>query len=299
MNIEIKNLIKKYGKKKAVDDINMVLDSGVYGLLGPNGAGKSTLMNILTGNLSQTGGNIFCDGREIGKMGREYRKLLGYMPQQQAIYPSFTGREFLNYMAVLKEVPKQEITERISWAASKVNLGQELEKRLHAYSGGMKQRILLASVILNNPRLLILDEPTAGLDPQERIRIRNLISSIATDKIVIIATHVVPDVEYISKQIILMEKGRIIRKDSIRSLTEEIQPYVFEIQSHVAQIYDIEKSYHISNILSDGQQAHIRVISKEPPHGYTYQHTMPTLDDVYLYHFSNLERGNDDEDTAL
>lgn len=290
MKIEIRNLTKKYGQKKALHDINMTLDTGIYGLLGPNGAGKSTLMNILVGNLSQTDGEIICDGRDICRMGRTYRKLLGYVPQQQTLYPAFTGREFLNYMAVLKEVPKKEIKQRVEWAALQVNLHQELGKRLHAYSGGMKQRILLAGAILNFPRLLILDEPTAGLDPRERIRIRNFISSIAADRIVMIATHVVSDVEYISKQVILMNKGSIIRKNTIGSLTEEIRPFVYELQTETAKIQEIEEKYQVSNILSDGYQAYMRVISQHEPQEYQYQSAMPTLEDVYLYHFSKDER---------
>lgn len=222
-------------------------------------------------------------------MGRNYRKLLGYVPQQQTLYPAFSGREFLNYMAVLKEVPKKEIKERVEWAAFQVNLQQQLEKRLHAYSGGMKQRILLAGAILNHPSILILDEPTAGLDPRERIRIRNLISSIAADKIVIIATHVVSDVEYISKQIILMNGGNMIRKDTISNLTAEISPFVFEVHTEASKIQEVGEKYRVSNILSDGYHAHMRIISDHEPQEYQYQKTMPTLEDVYLYHFSKEE----------
>ncbi len=289
MKIEINHLTKKYGTQKALDDINVTLDTGIYGLLGPNGAGKSTLMNILVGNLSQTEGEILCDGTDLCRMGRNYRKLLGYVPQQQTLYPAFSGREFLNYMAVLKEVPKKEIKERVEWAAFQVNLQQQLEKRLHAYSGGMKQRILLAGAILNHPSILILDEPTAGLDPRERIRIRNLISSIAADKIVIIATHVVSDVEYISKQIILMNGGNMIRKDTISNLTAEISPFVFEVHTEASKIREVGEKYRVSNILSDGYHAHMRIISDHEPQKYQYQKTMPTLEDVYLYHFSKEE----------
>lgn len=222
MKIEIKQLVKKYGRKEALAGVSMELSQGIYGLLGPNGAGKSTLINILVGNLAPTDGEVLCNGTKIEQMGKEYRRILGYMPQQQTIYPSFSGREFLNYMAVLKEVPKEQICERIEQVAAMVNLLEELEKRLGAYSGGMKQRILLAAAILNDPAILILDEPTAGLDPRERIRIRNLISKLAADKIVLIATHVVQDIEGISKEIILMNQGNIIRKDTIANLTEGI-----------------------------------------------------------------------------
>lgn len=289
MRIEIRDLSKKYGDKSALDHLDMSLDAGIYGMLGPNGAGKSTLMNILVGNLAQSGGEILCEGQDIRKMGKEYRRLLGYMPQQQKIYPSFTGMEFLSYMAVLKEVPKERAKERICWAAEQVNLQNELGKKLHAYSGGMQQRILLAAAVLNEPSLLILDEPTAGLDPRERIRIRNLISSIAAERIVIIATHVVSDVECISNEIILMGAGKMIRKDSIASLTDEIRPYIYEIQADADEIMEVERKYQVSNILSDGHNAKMRVIAGHMPEKYQAVPAMPTLEDVYLYHFGGNE----------
>lgn len=285
MRIEVNELSKKYGDKLALDCLSMSLDAGIYGLLGPNGAGKSTLMNILVGNLDQNGGEILCDGQDIRKMGKDYRRLLGYMPQQQKIYPSFTGMEFLSYMAVLKDVPKEQAKKRVLWAAEQVNLQDELGKKLHAYSGGMKQRILLAATVLNEPSLLILDEPTAGLDPRERIRIRNLISSIASERIVMIATHVVSDVEYISNEIILMDAGKIIRKNRIAELTDEIRPFIYEIQTEAGEIHQVGQRYQVSNILSDGHRAKMRVIAESKPAQYCAEPAMPTLEDVYLYHF--------------
>lgn len=272
----------------ALNGLDMVLEDGIYGLLGPNGAGKSTLMNILVGNLSPSQGMVCCEGEEIRSMGKKYRRLLGYMPQQQTIYPSFTGWEFLSYMAVLKEVPKKEVRERVCWAAQQVNLQDELRKKLHAYSGGMKQRILLAGAILNHPKLLILDEPTAGLDPRERIRIRNLISSISSDKIVLIATHVVSDVEYISKEVILLSGGNMLRKGCVSTLVDEVRPYVYELEIDVDHLSQIEKRYRVSNILSDGRKARMRVLAKDGMENYRCTHAMPTLEDVYLYHFSSL-----------
>ncbi len=293
MKLEICNLSKKYafrarkGEKIALNSLSMTLEEGIYGLLGPNGAGKSTLINILAGNLSQSDGAVYWDGEDIRKMGKSYRRLLGFMPQQQTIYPSFTGWEFLSYMAVLKEVPKKEIRRRVEWAAQQVNLQDELSKKLHAYSGGMKQRVLLAGAILNNPGFLILDEPTAGLDPRERIRIRNLISSLSSDRIVMIATHVVSDVEYISREVVLMSQGNMIRKDRINVLTDEVRPYVYELETDAADISIIEQQYRVSNILSDGYKAKVRVIAESRPEGYPYVSAMPTLEDVYLYHFSS------------
>lgn len=289
MKIEIKHLIKKYGTKKALDGVDMELSQGIYGLLGPNGAGKSTLINILVGNLSPTAGEVLCGGKRINDMGRAYRRLLGYMPQQQTLYPFFSGREFLNYMAVLKEVPKEFIRERVEEVAAMVNLSDELEKRLLAYSGGMKQRILLAAAVLGDPAILILDEPTAGLDPRERIRIRNLISTIAADKIVLIATHVVQDIECISKEVILMDHGKVIRKNTIAHLTEEVRPFVYAVHAPQEMIADMEKKYRVSSILSDGQMAQIRLLSEQRPEGLSCEVVMPGLEDVYLYHFGRTE----------
>lgn len=285
MKIKICDLSKKYGEKLALDHFTAEFGKGVYGLLGPNGVGKSTLMNIMVGNLEASSGFISFDGTDIRKMGKEYRRLLGYMPQHQRLYPTFNGMEFLRYMAILKDIPKNKISERIDWAAYQVNLQDELNKKLYMYSGGMKQRILLAAAVLNKPQILILDEPTAGLDPRERIRIRNLISGIAAERFVLIATHVVSDVEHISNEIILMKNGKILRKNMIVNLTNEVRPYVFEMNVSISKLGQIEKNYQVSNILSDGQCARVRIIANRKPESKSVVNAIPTLDEVYLYHF--------------
>ena len=211
MKLEIKNLSKTYvkGKPKSLDNLSTEFTSGVYGILGPNGAGKSTLMNIIADNIKADSGEVLYNGENIIKLGKDFRNILGYMPQQQGIYKSFTGRRFLWYMASLKGIPKKEAKERIENVLNLVNLKDHADKKLGAYSGGMKQRILIAQALLNDPEVLLLDEPTAGLDPMERIRIRNFISEIAINKIVIITTHIVSDIQYISKEILLMNKGKL------------------------------------------------------------------------------------------
>lgn len=219
--LEIINLSKTYGTKKALDNINFKLENGIYGLLGPNGAGKSTLMNIITENLSADQGKILWNGQENTKLGVKYREILGYMPQQQGLYNGFTGKRFLNYIAVLKDIPKEKIQEDILKVAKKVNLQDDLNTKIGMYSGGMKQRLLIASCIIGNPQSLIFDEPTAGLDPKERVRVKNLLKELAEDKIIIIATHIVPDIENIAKEIIILKKGVLIEKSNPEELIKK------------------------------------------------------------------------------
>lgn len=222
--LEIRNLSKSYGKKLALNNINLKFDNGLYGLLGPNGAGKSTLMNIITDNLKADNGEILWNGIDYQTLGVKYREILGYMPQQQGLYNGFTGKRFLNYIAVLKDIPKKEILLQIEESAKKVNLQNELEKKINMYSGGMKQRLLIASCILGNPKLIIFDEPTAGLDPKERVRVKKLMQELSSKSIVIIATHIVPDIENIAKEIVILKEGVLIEKNTPEKLIEKYAP---------------------------------------------------------------------------
>ena len=219
--LELVNLSKSYGKKAALSQVSFTLESGLYGLLGPNGAGKSTLMQIMTDNLLPDEGEVLWKGESARKMGERYRELLGYMPQQQGLYKGFTGRRFLNYLAVLKNVPKKEREEQVEAAAKAVNLETELERKIGGYSGGMKQRLLFASALLGKPEILIFDEPTAGLDPKERVRIKKLMEQLSRDKIIVIATHIVPDIENIAKEIILLKEGKVVEKQKPEVLIEK------------------------------------------------------------------------------
>ena len=194
MILEIQNLTKSYGKHMALNQVSLSLTPGVYALLGPNGAGKSTLMNLIAGNIRQDYGKICYDGKTTEALGREFRRILGFMPQQQGLYENFTAYRFLSYMASLKGMSRAKAEKEIEWALEMVHLADNRNQRLGAFSGGMKQRVLMAQAIMNDPEILILDDPTAGLDPKERIRIRNIISEIAMDKIVIFATHVDSDI---------------------------------------------------------------------------------------------------------
>ena len=222
--LEIRNLSKSYGKKVALNNINLKFDNGLYGLLGTNGGGKSTLMNIITDNLKADNGEILWNGIDYQTLGVKYREILGYMPQQQGLYNGFTGKRFLNYIAVLKDIPKKEILLQIEESAKKVNLQNELDKKINMYSGGMKQRLLIASCILGNPKLIIFDEPTAGLDPKERVRVKKLMQELSSKSIVIIATHIVPDIENIAKEIVILKEGVLIEKNTPEKLIEKYAP---------------------------------------------------------------------------
>ena len=219
--LELCNISKKYNEKIALKDVSLKLDNGIYGLLGPNGAGKSTLMNIITGNLEPTEGTIKWDGKEVKELGSNYRSLLGYAPQQQGMYETFSGRRFLSYMATLKGISKSSMEDEINRVLLYVNMVEKSNQKIGTYSGGMKQRILIAQAIIGNPKLVILDEPTAGLDPKERVRIRERIAELSKDKIILVSTHVVSDIESIAKKIILIKTGEIIDYANVRSLCDK------------------------------------------------------------------------------
>ena len=216
--LKLCEITKKYKDKVALNNISLTLDNGIYGLLGPNGAGKSTLMNIITGNIQPTSGNINWNGKNIKQLKSEYRGILGYAPQQQGLYNAFTGKRFLSYMATLKGISKKEMSYEIDRALSYVNMTEKADKAIGTYSGGMKQRLLIAQAILGNPEMIILDEPTAGLDPKERVRIRERIEALSGDKIILVSTHVVSDIKSIAKEIILIKSGNIIDHSTVNAL---------------------------------------------------------------------------------
>lgn len=286
MELRLINIKKSYnnGKTFAVNDFSVRLTPGVYGLLGPNGAGKSTLMNIITDNLRADSGSVLLNGKDILSLGADYRDLLGYMPQQQGLYDDFTGEKFLWYMAALKGMKKKDARMQIERTLELVNLTDDRYKKLKSYSGGMKQRILIAQALLNDPKILIMDEPTAGLDPKERIRIRNFISEISKDKIVLLATHVVSDVEYISKEILIMKAGKVIRHGTPGELLHDMEHHVFEVLvTAEEQIFYETHGFKTANIMLSSSGVCLRIVSDERPTVGEVREVRPNLEDVYLY----------------
>lgn len=287
MELKIEQVTKTYGAKHALNQFSVVLKEGIYGLLGPNGAGKSTLMNIITDNLAATSGTVYWEGKKIQSLGKQYREILGYMPQQQGMYDEFTVEHFLWYMASLKGMKRKDAKEQINQLLSVVNMTQNRKKLLKGLSGGMKQRVLLAQALLNDPKILILDEPTAGLDPKERIRIRNLISEIALNKIVLLATHVVSDIEYTAKELILMNEGVLIAKDTPFNLIKMVTNQVWELKVKEADLKEIAKKYKVSNIIAEEDGIVVRIIEKKEAIESQWNPVMvrPNLEDLYLYLF--------------
>lgn len=283
MKLCSESISKQYGTNKALTEFTYEFTPGVYGLLGPNGAGKSTLMNIMTDNLKQTSGRLTFEKTDIRELGREYRRHLGYVPQQQQIFPGFTLRRFLLYISGLKGLDKRTADTQISDIVKKVNLENVMDRKLSAFSGGMKQRALLAQALLGEPSIIILDEPTAGLDPNERIRFRNIVSKIAFDRIVIIATHVVSDIQFIANKVIIMNGGRIVADGAPWELCNRIKGKVFEIITDEENIPDLEKNFKVGDMVKERDGVRIRIVSDAAPENFEYVEMEPNLEDVYLY----------------
>ena len=284
MKLEFNDLTKEFGDFTAVNHINLTMTNGVYGLLGVNGAGKTTLMRMLCTLLKPTSGTICCNGKDIFNMDSEYRKLLGYLPQDFGFYPEFTVEDYLLYIAALKGIRPVVAKKRVKELISKVGLSKVANKKMKKLSGGMKRRAGIAQAMLNNPKILILDEPTAGLDPNERIRFRNLISELSEDRLVLLSTHIVSDIEYIANEIWLMKDGEILHKGSIEELINSMTETVWECLVPKNRVSDFMEKYKISNMKSEINQVMLRIISHEKP----VENAMrveASLEDVFLYYF--------------
>lgn len=310
--LELTGLEKTYGSKKqekrAVQNLTADFAHGVYGLLGENGAGKTTLMRMIVGILKPTKGQITCDGIPIGQLGGAYRNLLGYLPQDFGYYKDFSAVRFLNYIAALKAIEPNAAKERIEQLLETVGLAEERNKKLKTFSGGMLRRIGIAQALLNEPKILILDEPTAGLDPKERVRFRNIISALGKDRIVILSTHIVSDVEYIADQIMIMKQGRLIQAGTPAQILAPVAGCVWNCIVSVKMADELNAVYAVSNLRSyngsyiensykngsgehdavngknQGEQVELRIVSKEKPHPDAVA-VEPVLEDAYLYYY--------------
>ncbi len=288
MELEFIGLTKSYKKKMALDHVSAVLDSGVYGLLGANGAGKTTLINIFVGILKGDSGKILVDGEDAAKLGKEFLSKIGYMPQYPVFYKDFTVLDFMLYMCALKGISKREGRERTMELLEIVNLADAVGKKIGALSGGMRQRVGIAQAMLGNPEILILDEPTAGLDPQERIRFRNLISRFSQDRIVLLATHIVSDVEFIANEVMLLKEGKLIRKNTPEALEHEIDGKVWSLRLPGNEELSDYEDCLISNVRRIEEGIDVRILSEEVL-GRGAVRVKPGLEDVFLYYFGKGE----------
>lgn len=292
MELVIDRLTKQYKNKIVVDRVSTTLTRGVHGLLGANGAGKTTLMRMLCGVLKPTSGEAAWDGIDVEQ--EAYRDALGYLPQDFGYYPEFTAYDFLMYLASLKGLTKQGAKARIGELLELVSLTECARKKIRTFSGGMKQRLGIAQAMLNDPKILILDEPTAGLDPKERIRFRNLISHLGTDRIVLLSTHIVSDIESIASNILLMKDGQLIHTGSPKELIEVMDNRVFDCDVDPKTAASLMKEYPVINIREERDQVYLRLVSEggRPP----CEGALPakaSLEDLYLFYFSEGGRENE------
>ena len=295
MELTINNLTKEFGGFRAVDSVNETLGPGVYGLLGVNGAGKTTLMRMLTTLLQPSSGSILWDGEDIFAMEGRFRSILGYLPQDFGFYPNFTVEEYLQYIASIKGLRPAAAKMRVKELLYQVGLSKARTKKMKTLSGGMKRRAGIAQAMLGDPKLLILDEPTAGLDPNERIRFRNLISELSEDRVVLLSTHIVSDVEYIAGKILLMRNGRIAVSGTAQELSASMPERVWLCQVPKGRIDAFLKTLKVSNVKTTPEGAELRIISAEQPTDNAVQ-VVPTLEDVFLSYFG--QRGGEANDAV-
>lgn len=287
MKLEIENIVKKYDDINVLDDVNFTLEPGVYGLLGANGAGKSTLLKIICGVIKSNHGSIKYNSINIFKEFENYRSSLGFLPQDFKYYPEFTGLKFMMYISALKGINKKITKQRCEELLMLVGLDEVKNKKIRKYSGGMKQRLGIAQALINEPDVLILDEPTVGLDPKERIKFRNLISSLSNEKIVILSTHIVSDVEYIADEILIIKKGHLENRGTAIELVKEIEGQVWECLVPHELANKALTQYTISNQKHEERGLMLRIISKEQPMENALQ-VDPTLEDLYLHYFRDM-----------
>ena len=289
MELTLKNITKVFKDKIAVNDFNVILTSGVYGLLGPNGAGKTSLMRIIADVSNATSGEVYLNGKSKTELGADYRDVLGYLPQDVGFYKSFTAQKFLEYVATLKGIDKEKASIKIDELLKFVNLEKDRKRKIGKFSGGMKQRLGIAQALLNDPKILILDEPTAGLDPNERIRFKNLIAEISRDKIVILSTHIVSDVEFIANEILIMRDGELVEKATPVEMLNSIRGKVHSLKIKEDLLHKVQSKFKVSNIIRDHEHIMVRVVGDENPliDGVEVIDESPNLEDLFLYYIDS------------
>ncbi len=295
MDLRISNLTKDFDGFKAVNNFSYQMDCGVYGLLGVNGAGKTTLMRMLTTLMHPTSGQITWDGEDVFAMDGKYRMLLGYLPQDFGYYPDFSVYDYLMYIAALKGIRPTIAKQRVKELLKQVGLVKARNKKMKTLSGGMKRRAGIAQAMLNDPKILILDEPTAGLDPSERIRFRNLISELSEDRIVLLSTHIVSDIEYIANDILLMKDGQLVISGTSEEIIDSMPESVWIAHVSKSSIDACLKRFKVSNVKNIPGGAELRIISRKQPTENAVQ-VDATLEDVFLYYFG--ERAGEDDDSV-
>jgi ABC-2 type transport system ATP-binding protein len=289
LKITIENVSKSYGKKQALNGVSFEMANGVYGLLGPNGAGKSTLIRILVGVMEASSGEVYMNGRNRKSCAREYRSKIGYLPQSLDFYSEFSGLDYLRFVAVLKGMEGEKAEQKIETLVKQVHLTQDIRRKAITYSGGMKRRLGIAQALLNDPEILILDEPTAGLDPHERIKFRNLVAIFSRDRTVLLSTHIVTDIDSISKQTVMIKDGKVGRMESNQSFVEAMNGKVWLVKMTVDELVDFQNSHIISNVLPIGNRMEVRVVCDEKPSNDSVS-AQPNLEDAYLYEFEYMGR---------
>ena len=278
--LTVADVTKKYGSFTAIENISIDLSNGMYGLLAPNGAGKTTLIKMISTLLEPTSGEILLDGMEIRKMGADYRTLLGYLPQHFGYYRGNTPVQYLDYLAALKGMDKRGLKERIQDVLTQVGLQDSMTTKMKKFSGGMIQRVGIAQAILNDPKILILDEPTAGLDPKERVRFRNIISALSKDKIVILSTHIVSDIESIANRVVMIKDKHLHKNDTVASICGELDGSIFETSVSNNDYDTFAKNYFVLSARQERDGMTVRFYSENTENGFT--ELTPNLEDVFL-----------------
>lgn len=291
MVLNIDEVSKYYGEKAAINSFSACLQPGVYGLLGPNGAGKTTLMRMICGLTKPSSGNIFYGSKSIRELDEQYRKILGYLPQNFGCYPSFTVQRYLEYIASLKGLNSNFSKQKIRKILEDVGLLELQKAKIFSLSGGMRQRLGIAQAILNEPDVLILDEPTVGLDPSERVKFRNLISTISQGKITILSTHIVSDISYIADEILLVQHGQLQYRGNVQELTTGVEGKVWEALIDNQQASNVSENFIVSNMHHTPQGAILRIVSDCQPFPWATP-APPTLEDAYLFYTG--EQGKDE-----